>query len=132
MRSRAVPSRPCSIRPSANAAAAYSAGAGGPYQIVVIPLLAETGAAGEYERVLLVDCDEATQRARLAQRDGLSPELLEAALASQVSRAARRAVASDVIDNSGAAEALRPQVQALHQRYLEMAQSRPHGLSTGS
>ncbi|HEX9473400.1 MAG TPA: dephospho-CoA kinase [Steroidobacteraceae bacterium] len=105
-------------------AAEYSASAGGPYQIVVIPLLAETGAAGEYERVLLVDCDEATQRARLAQRDGVSPELIEAALASQVTRAARRAVAADVIDNSGAADALRPQVHALHQRYLVLCTGR--------
>jgi dephospho-CoA kinase len=108
-------------------AAEYSASAGGPYQIVVIPLLAETGAASDYERVLLVDCDEATQRARLAQRDGISPELVEAALASQVTRAARQAVATDVIDNSGAAAALRPQVQALHQRYLELAQGRAGG-----
>jgi len=105
-------------------AAHQSAQAGGPYQIIVIPLLAETGAAGDYERVLLVDCDEATQRARLAQRDGMSPELIEAALASQVTRAARRAVAADVIDNSGAADALRPQVERLHQRYLGMRQER--------
>ena len=105
-------------------AARYSASAGGPYQIVVIPLLAETGAASDYERVLLVDCDEATQRARLAQRDGINPELIDAVLASQVTRAARRAVAADVIDNSGAIDALRPQVQALHQRYLELARGR--------
>ena len=105
-------------------AAEYSANAGGPYQIVVIPLLAETGAAGEYERVLLIDCDEATQRARLAQRDGISPELIDAALAAQVSRAERQALAADVIDNSGDAAALRPQVLALHQRYLELSQGR--------
>jgi dephospho-CoA kinase len=110
------------LHPAISARAAeYSASAGGPYQIVVIPLLAETGAASEYERVLLIDCDEATQRTRLAQRDGLSAELVEAALASQVTRAARRALAADVIDNSGAIDALPAQVQALHQRYLELA-----------
>jgi len=103
-------------------AAEQSAHAGGPYQIVVIPLLAETGAARDYERVLLVDCDEATQRARLAQRDGFSPALIDAALATQATRAARRAVAADVIDNSGGIDALRPQVQTLHQRYLKLAQ----------
>jgi dephospho-CoA kinase len=102
----------------------YSARAGGPYQIVVVPLLAETGAASAYERVLLVDCDEATQRTRLAQRDGMSPVLVEAALASQVTRAARRAVAADVIDNSGAAAALRESVRALHERYLKLAGNR--------
>jgi len=113
-------------------AADQTARAGGPYQIIVIPLLAETGAASEYERVLLVDCDEARQRERLARREGMSPELIEAVLASQVTRAARRAVAADVIDNSGAADALRPQVQALHQRYLELAQARAEGSSSGS
>ena len=113
------------LHPAISARAAeYSAGAGGPYQIVVIPLLAETGAAGEYERVLLVDCDEATQRARLAHRDGMSPALVDAALASQVTRAARRAVATDVIDNSGATAELRPQVLALHQRYLGLCTGR--------
>jgi len=90
----------------------------------VIPLLAETGAASDYERVLLVDCDEATQRARLAHRDGIGPELVEAALASQVSRAARRAVATDVIDNSGATAALGEQVRVLHERYLKLCQGR--------
>ena len=34
--------------------------------IIVIPLLAESGTASEYDRVLVVDCDEALQRARLA------------------------------------------------------------------
>jgi dephospho-CoA kinase len=116
------------LHPAISARAAeQSARAGGPYQIVVIPLLAETGAASEYERVLLVDCDEATQRARLAQRDGLSPALVNAALASQVTRAARRAVAADVIDNSGGIDELRPQVRSLHRHYLELAQPRAGG-----
>jgi len=110
------------LHPAISARAAeQSARAAGPYQIVVIPLLAETGAAGEYERVLLVDCEEAQQRERLARRDGFSAELVEAALAMQATRAARRAVASDVIDNSDGIEQLRPQVLALHQRYLEVA-----------
>jgi dephospho-CoA kinase len=113
------------LHPAISARAAeYSATAGGPYQIVVIPLLAETGAASEYGRVLLVDCDEATQRARLAQRDGMSPELVDAALAAQVTRAARRALAADLIDNSGEPAALRPQVELLHKRYLELSQGR--------
>ncbi|HMI37323.1 MAG TPA: dephospho-CoA kinase, partial [Steroidobacteraceae bacterium] len=108
-------------------AAEQSARAAGPYQIVVIPLLAETGAASEYERVLLVDCDEATQRARLARRDGMSPALVDAALASQVTREARRAVAADVIDNSGGIDELRLQVPSIHRRYLELAQRRAGG-----
>ncbi len=116
------------LHPAISARAAeQSARAAGPYQIVVIPLLAETGAASEYERVLLVDCDEATQRARLARRDGMSPALVDAALASQVTRAARRALAADVIDNSDGIDELRLQVPSLHRRYLELAQRRAGG-----
>jgi dephospho-CoA kinase len=92
-----------------------------PYLIVVIPLLAESGTAGDYDRVLLVDCDEALQRARLASRDGASAELAAAALQAQAPRAARRALATELIDNAGAPAALAPQVRELHAHYLDLA-----------
>ena len=41
-------------------AAELAAAVRAPYLIIVIPLLAESGAAAEYDRVLVVDCDEAT------------------------------------------------------------------------
>ena len=47
-----------------------AAQAGGPYQIHVIPLLVETHAGAQFDRVLLVDCPEALQLARLQARDG--------------------------------------------------------------
>jgi dephospho-CoA kinase len=102
-------------------AAQLSAEAAGPYQIVVVPLLAESGAAPQYDRVLLVDCDEVLQRARLAQRDGSSPELVDAALAAQASRAQRLALADDVIRNDGEPAALGPKVRELHRQYLQQA-----------
>jgi len=104
-------------------AAQRSAELGGPYQIIVVPLLAESGAARAYDRVLLVDCDETLQRSRLAQRDGSNAAQVEAALAAQASRAARRALADDVITNDGDAAALEPKVRELHRRYLEQAAS---------
>jgi dephospho-CoA kinase len=105
-------------------AAAWSAGAGGPYQIIVIPLLAESRSAWPYDRVLVVDCAESLQRARLAQRDGSAPAMVEAALAAQASRAARLALATEVIHNDGAAAELAPQVRELHQLYLQQAAAR--------
>lgn len=105
-------------------AAEWSATAGGPYQIIVIPLLAETGAAWQYDRVLVVDCPEALQRARLAQRDGGSAAMIDAALAAQASRSARLALANEVIHNDGAAAALAPQVRELHRQYLQLAAAR--------
>src|ERR671911_2284408 len=51
-----------------------SAAAGGDYQIHVIPLLVETQRASAYDRVLVVDCPEGPQIARLMARDGASRE----------------------------------------------------------
>jgi dephospho-CoA kinase len=102
-------------------AAEREAAARGPYLITVIPLLAETGRAGDYNRVLLVDCDERAQRARLAQRDGSSDASIDAALSAQASRAQRRALAHDVIANDGALALLTPRVHQLHAQYLDLA-----------
>ena len=102
-------------------AAELAAAVHAPYLIVVIPLLAESGYASDYERVLVVDCDEPLQRLRLAQRDGGSAELIDAALRAQAPRAARLALATEVIDNDGGLAALVPRVRELHARYLELA-----------
>jgi dephospho-CoA kinase len=110
------------LHPAIHARAAQrEAAARGPYVITVIPLLAESGRASEYDRVLLVDCDERLQRTRLGQRDGSSAELIEAALKSQAPRAARRALADDLIVNEAEPAALAPRVRELHAQYLQMA-----------
>lgn len=95
----------------------------GPYTIVAVPLLVESGFAPLYDRVLVVDCPEETQVARLVQREGLSEQDADAMLAAQTSRAQRLAAADDVIDNSGALDATYEQVASLHRRYLELAQA---------
>ena len=102
-------------------AAELAAAVHAPYLIIVIPLLAESGYASDYDRVLVVDCDEPLQRLRLAQRDGGSAELIDAALRAQAPRAARLALATEVIDNDGGLAALAPRVRELHARYLELA-----------
>ena len=48
--------------------------ASGPYVIVAIPLLVETGGAARFDRVLVVDCDPELQLARLMARDGAPRE----------------------------------------------------------
>lgn len=102
---------------------ALLASARGPYQIVVHPLLAESGARTRYQRVLVVDCDPARQRQRLASRDGADPALIDAMLAAQATRAQRLAVADDVLDNDAGTGTLPARVAALHRRYLGLAQS---------
>ena len=103
---------------------ARSAAAGGPYQILVIPLLVEKNLASHVDRVLVVDCDEELQIRRLRDRDGSTPEQVQAILKAQAPRAARLKAADDVIHNDSDMSAVRDQVAALHQRYLELAARR--------
>jgi dephospho-CoA kinase len=100
---------------------ARSAAAGGPYQILVIPLLVEKNLAAHVDRVLVVDCDEELQMRRLRDRDGSTPEQVQAILKAQAPRAARLKAADDVIRNDTDMSAVRDQVAALHARYLELA-----------
>ena len=103
---------------------ARSAAAGGPYQILVIPLLVEKNLASHVDRVLVVDCDEELQIRRLRDRDGSTPEQVQAILKAQAPRAARLKAADDVIRNDSDMSAVRDQVAALHGRYLELAARR--------
>lgn len=99
-----------------------SAAARAPYVVLVVPLLVESGGyRSRVRRVAVVDCPEEVQVARVMTRSGLSAEEARAIMSAQASREQRLAVADDVIDNGGDLAALRPQVEALHRRYLEMA-----------
>lgn len=100
---------------------ARSAAAGGPYQVLVIPLLVEKNLASHVDRVLVVDCDQELQIRRLRDRDGSTPAQVQAILKAQAPRAARLKAADDVIHNDTDMSAVRDQVAALHPRYLELA-----------
>lgn len=115
------------LHPRIRALAAARAGtAASPYVILMVPLLVEGGLSDEnnrrrYQRVLVVDCPEDLQIERVARRSGLGAQEVRRIIASQVSRSERLAAADDVIDNGGALEALGPQVERLHARYLALA-----------
>ena len=80
-----------------------------------VPLLAESSHwRDRVDRVLVVDCREATQLARVMQRPGWTREAAQAVIAQQASRAARRACADAVIYNDGMSlEQLALEVDAL-------------------
>jgi dephospho-CoA kinase len=100
------------------------AAAEAPYVVHVVPLLVESpDYRKRVQRVLVVDCPEALQVARVQSRSGLAQAEVEAIVRSQVSRDKRLAAADDVIDNSGTIAALQKRVQELHQTYLELARS---------
>jgi len=94
---------------------------GGPYQILVIPLLIESGLETRVDRVLVVDCSESVQRARLRVRDGESAAGADRLLTAQVDRATRLTRADDVLVNDGARDELPRRVGELHANYLRFA-----------
>jgi dephospho-CoA kinase len=81
-----------------------------------VPLLVESGARWrtQVDRVLVVDCSEATQIQRVMARNGLSREIVQSIIAAQASRTQKLAAADWVIDNDGISlEALRIEVESL-------------------
>jgi dephospho-CoA kinase len=98
------------------------AAARGPYVVHVVPLLIESpDYRSRVDRVLVVDAPEETQVARVRSRSQLSEDEVRSIIRTQVARAERLAAADDVIDNAGPRDALRKQVAALHQKYLQSA-----------
>jgi dephospho-CoA kinase len=111
------------------AADAALAGAPGPYAMLAVPLLFETGGyAGRVQRTLVIDCPEPLQVERVARRSGLAPAEVRAVMAAQWPRWRRLQVADDVAWNGGEERALEAQCESFHARYVELA-ARSH-LST--
>lgn len=95
--------------------------AAAPYVILAVPLLVESGGYRERcQRILVVDCPEELQIARVMARNELDEEAVRAIMAAQATRAERLAVADDVIANDGDFSTLATQVDALHLRYLRL------------
>ncbi|MGN8133852.1 dephospho-CoA kinase [Paraburkholderia sp. 22099] len=97
----------------------------GPYVIVVVPLLVESGNwKTRVNRVLTVDCSVDTQISRVMLRNGFSREQVLAIIGRQATREARLAAADDVIDNDNVPfDALKAQVDAQHCVYLSLTGS---------
>jgi dephospho-CoA kinase len=75
---------------------------------------------------LIVDVSPETQRRRVMARDNNTPAQVDAIMASQPSRQARRGYAQDIITNEGNFAALDDQVAALHLKYTELS-GKTHG-----
>lgn len=106
----------------AESAARCTAASDAPYVLLIVPLLVESGGYRERsDRILVVDCDEAVQVARVMARSGLSAGEVRAIMATQAPRAVRRAAADDLVDNDDGLAALLPQVEHLHRKYRELA-----------
>jgi dephospho-CoA kinase len=99
-----------------------------PYVVLVVPLLVESGAYRDIsDRVLVVDCPESVQIERTLARSRLSRTDAERIVAAQATRAARLAIADDVISNDAGLDALAAATRQLHQRYLALAHAKRSG-----
>ncbi|MBP6019540.1 MAG: dephospho-CoA kinase [Burkholderiaceae bacterium] len=96
-----------------------AASAVGCYQVFVVPLLVESGRwRDKVDRICVVDCEPETQIARVKSRSGLTTEVIGRIMSAQATRAARLAVADDVVDNGASVT-----FSQLKQRALELHHS---------
>ena len=77
-----------------------------PVVVLMIPLLFEAGLESLCSEIWLVNCTPEQQLARMMQRDGLTEEEAQARLLAQWPLARKRNLADQVIENSGALDAL--------------------------
>jgi dephospho-CoA kinase len=94
----------------------------GLYLMCVVPLLVETGGwQNRVSRILVVDCPEQQQIARIMKRNRFSETEVRAIMATQASREQRLAAADDIIVNNADLSTLAPQVDRLHALYADLA-----------
>lgn len=106
------------LHPMIMAEAQARAARAAPGQAVLfdVPLLAENAQRWRplLDKVLVLDCSEATQAARVAARPGWSTEQAQRVIAQQAPRSTRRALADAVILNEGLSlESLRAEIESL-------------------
>ena len=96
-----------------------------PYQIIVIPLLIETGYQNFVDRILIIDCSLETQLARLMDRDNETLENAKKIIANQIERNQRLKLTDDIIKNEKETSInnLKKKVLQLHQSYLELSEN---------
>ncbi len=112
------------IRATSNKRAEEHLAAGTAYVVFVIPLLVESGdARGRFDRILVIDCSEATQIARVCARPGIDPSMAREILAAQATRAQRLAAADDVLFNEAPLPAIAERVERLHRHYLALVEA---------
>ena len=90
-----------------------------PYQILAIPLLLESPRYSPHiNRILLIDCDEATQIARVKLRSQLPESEILQIIKAQTPRKKLLSLANDIIKNNENVVELREKVIEIHQKYL--------------
>ena len=108
----------------ARAAEMEQAAAPGAVVVHVIPLLVETGQAGTFDVLVVVDVPTDIQVRRLLGSRGMTADDARARIAAQASREQRLAAADHVLDNSGPTAELDAQVDGLWRSLVDQAARR--------
>jgi len=87
--------------------------AGEPAVVYDMPLLVDIGMHRDMDLTVVVDVDADERVRRLVSSRGLDEADARARIAQQIDDATRKAAADVIIDNNGAIDALRPQVDEL-------------------
>lgn len=93
-----------------------------PYALVVVPLMLESDMVTMFDRVIVVDCEEAEQIKRVIKRDNCSKDEVDAIIQAQASRNMRLAIATDIINNTDDIRSLDGQVERMHHSFLNLAE----------
>ena len=111
------------IRVAMRDGAAELIAGGSPYVVFVIPLLVEAASGrSDFDRILLIDCSETIQIARVRSRPGIDEALARKMIAVQATRQQRLAMAHDVLVNEAPLELMEGRVELLHRSYLQYAE----------
>jgi dephospho-CoA kinase len=100
---------------------ARAKGQGAPYVVLEIPLLFETGAERELDKVIYVDAPRQVRLERLRARPGFSANLLHRLESRLLPEEERRARADIIIDTHAPLDEVEQQVRALHEQFLSAA-----------
>lgn len=98
----------------------FARAAGEKIVVLDIPLLYETGAEKRVDAVVVVTAPPETQRQRVLERPGMTPDKLEALLAKQMPDSEKRARADFIVDSGGGLEVAREQVQDILQKIAKL------------
>ena len=88
------------------------------YGVLEIPLLIEGKQHVLMDKVVVVACSRSNRIERLQNHRGMTVEMIEKVMSSQLPDEERMGFADDIVDNNHSLEHTFDQVKALHQKYL--------------
>ena len=90
------------------------------YLVFMVPLLVESGTwSNLIDHLVVVDCPQELQIARVMQRSNLDHGQIEQIMSKQASRETRLAAADTILLNDGSLDTLTPQIDGLHQLIIK-------------